>query len=72
MLIDDLHTKPQFVTNNDGKKVAVLLPIKDYKKILEELEELQDIRAYDAAKKNDDGSRILFSDYLKKRKLKNA
>ena len=28
--------KTQFVTDNNGKKTAVLLPIKDYQKILEE------------------------------------
>ncbi|MDP2386600.1 MAG: hypothetical protein Q8M29_09530 [Bacteroidota bacterium] len=40
---------------------------------MEELEEFEDIRLYDAAKKNDDGSeRVLFSDYLKKRKRKKA
>jgi hypothetical protein len=38
-----------FVTDSKGKKIAVLLPIKDYNKILEELEELEDIKAYDKA-----------------------
>ena len=38
-----------FVTDAKGKKIAVLLPIKDYKKIMEELEELEDIKAYDKA-----------------------
>jgi PHD/YefM family antitoxin component YafN of YafNO toxin-antitoxin module len=40
----------QFVTDNGGKKIAVVLSIKDYKKMLEGLEELEAIRAYDAAK----------------------
>ena len=40
-----------FVTDAKGNKIAVLLPIKDYNKILEELEDLEDIKAYDAAKK---------------------
>lgn len=46
--------KLQFITDNHGKKLAVILPIKDYKKMveeLEELEELEDIKLYDAAKK---------------------
>ena len=38
----------------------------------EELEELEDIKLYDEAKKEDTGERILFSDYLKNRKKKNA
>jgi len=38
-----------FVVHAKGKKVSVLLPIKDYQKLLEELEELEDIKAYDKA-----------------------
>ena len=39
-----------YVTDEKGRRVAVLLDIKDYQKILAELEELESIRAYDAAK----------------------
>ncbi len=43
--------KPKkFVTDRRGKKVAVDLAIEDYKKLLAEIEELDSIRAYDAAK----------------------
>lgn len=42
--------KTQFITDTSGKKVSVILPIKDYEKMLEELEELEDIKAYDRAK----------------------
>ena len=38
-----------FVVDAKGKKVSVLLPIKDYQKLLQELEELDDIKAYDKA-----------------------
>jgi len=41
----------QFVTDNEGNKMAVIIPIEKYIKIMEELEELEDIRLYDAAKK---------------------
>ncbi len=60
----------QFITDDQGKKVAVILPIEEYKKMMEELEELEDIRLYDQAKKEDDGKRLLLSDYLKKRQTK--
>jgi len=40
-----------FVVDAKGRKVSVLLPIKDYQRLLEELEELQDIKAYDKATK---------------------
>lgn len=42
--------RQQFIEDNQGKRIAVLMPIDQYNKILEELEEIDDIRAYDAAK----------------------
>jgi len=42
--------KAQYVTDTQWKKVSVVLPIRSYKKILAELEELEDLRAYDRAK----------------------
>jgi PHD/YefM family antitoxin component YafN of YafNO toxin-antitoxin module len=46
-----MHTlKERFLVNEKGDQVAVLLDINDYHKLLEELEELESIRAYDAAK----------------------
>ena len=62
---------PQFITDTAGKKLVVL-PLIEYDSMIEELEELEDIRLYDKAKKEDTGERISFSDYLKNRKAKNA
>ena len=42
--------RTQYITDTTGKKLSVILPIKDYEKILDELEELEDIKAYDRAK----------------------
>ena len=42
--------RPQFITDRTGKKISVVLPIKEYKNMMEELEELEDIRHYDEAK----------------------
>ena len=42
--------KSKYVVDDKGKAVSVLLDIKAYRKILAELEELEAIRAYDAAK----------------------
>ena len=67
-----LTLHPLYITDNSGKKISVVLPVKEFKTIMEELEDLEDIRLYDEAKKEDDGKRILFSDYLKKRKSKNG
>lgn len=42
----------QYITDDHGKKLAIILPIKDYRKMLEDIEELEDIRLYDKAKKS--------------------
>jgi len=39
-----------FITDEKGKKISAVLPIKLYQQWLDELEELEDIRAYDKAK----------------------
>ncbi len=58
---------PQFVTDNSGKKVSVIIPLKDYERMLEQLEDLQDVRMYDAVKERNEES-IPFDEYLKQRK----
>ena len=42
--------KTQFLTDNRGKKLGVLLPMKEYIRMIEELEELEDIKLYDEVK----------------------
>lgn len=61
--------KTQYVTDDDGNRTAVILPIKQYEKMLEDIEELEDIRLYDEVKARKEAS-IPFSDYLKQRKPK--
>jgi hypothetical protein len=63
---------PKYIKDSNGQKTLVVLPVKEFDTIIEELEELEDIKLYDEAKKDDSGERILFSDYLKNRKKKNA
>jgi PHD/YefM family antitoxin component YafN of YafNO toxin-antitoxin module len=65
----DIH--PQFLTDTAGQKLVVL-SLREFDSIMEELEDLEDIRLFDQAKKDDDGSRILFSDYLKTRESGNG
>ncbi|HZT60325.1 MAG TPA: hypothetical protein VFA21_17100 [Pyrinomonadaceae bacterium] len=35
-----LKATAQYVTNNDGERVAVVVPIKDFEELLEDLEDL--------------------------------
>ncbi|MEM1203967.1 MAG: hypothetical protein AAGN66_12130 [Acidobacteriota bacterium] len=39
-----------YVTNAEGERTAVIVPLEEWRSILEALEELADIRAYDEAK----------------------
>lgn len=39
--------KTQFITNEKGERIAVILPIEEYKKLLEKLEDIEDIKLYD-------------------------
>ena len=59
----------QFITDANGKKVSVILSIKDYQKMVEKLEDLDDIRLFNEAKA-EGGESIPFDDYLKTRKRK--
>jgi hypothetical protein len=44
----------EYVVDENGERVSVLLDWADYRRLLEELEELEAIRAYDAAKASGD------------------
>lgn len=46
--------RQQFIEDNQGKRIAVLMPIDQYNKMMEQLEEIDDIRTYDAAKADKD------------------
>ena len=50
------NVNPQFITDNVGRKISVVLPLKDFKAIMDELEELEDIRLYDEAHKSHEPS----------------
>jgi PHD/YefM family antitoxin component YafN of YafNO toxin-antitoxin module len=40
----------RFLTNEKGERLAVVIEIAEYEKLMEELEDLHDVRAYDEAK----------------------
>ena len=45
-----INVHPQYVVDATQTRTAVLIPAAEWEQILEALEELDDIRAYDAAK----------------------
>ena len=44
----------KYLVDKNGEQIAVVLDLADYKKLLEELEELDALRAYDKAKASED------------------
>ena len=39
----------RYIVDENGKRVSVILPVEEYERLLEELEELEDVRAFDDA-----------------------
>lgn len=67
-----LTDSPTFITDKKGKRISVILPIEEYERILEELDDQEDIRLYDEAKKEDDGERISLDEAFSKRQKKSG
>jgi hypothetical protein len=45
-----MATPKRFVTDENGVRVAVVLDIKEYEELLEDLQDLQAVREYDEAR----------------------
>ena len=55
-LPNNISIHPQFITDDSGNKISVVISVLEFKNIIEELEELEDIRLYDDAKKSNEPS----------------
>lgn len=74
MFIQKRLMQKQFITDKKGNKLAIILSMKEYTKMVEELEELNDIKLYDSAKKQPQdfiAAEDAFTMIEKNRKLKN-
>ncbi len=69
MIKNQIH--PQFITDTAGEKLVILTQ-QEFDALIDELEVQEDIALYEEAKKDDNGKRILFSEYLKNRKENNG
>lgn len=45
---------PQYITDTEGNKLSVVLPMDEFEQIMEELEDNEDERLYELAKDDDD------------------
>jgi hypothetical protein len=48
------NIKERYLVDDNGNRIGVVLNMKDYHRLLQELEELESVRAYDAAKASGD------------------
>ncbi|GAB2593208.1 hypothetical protein [Spirosoma areae] len=61
---------PQYITDEQGKRVSVVLPIQQWQQVLDELKELDDIRLYDEVKARKESTTSL-AEYRQKRQRAN-
>ena len=57
----------KYIVDEKGKKTAIVLPFTEWRKILDILEEYEDIRAYDKAKTRPSDP-VIFENAIKKLK----
>ena len=60
---------PQFLVDDLGNKTSVLLSISDYEALLEEIDDVEDVRLFDQAIGEQNGESISLDEYMKKRGL---
>lgn len=58
--METLSINPQFVTDGTGQKIGVFLTIVDFEKLIEELEDFEDIKVFEEAEKRKDKEFISF------------
>ena len=56
---------PQYIKDTKGEKSLVVLTTKEFDAIMEELEDMDDVRLYDEAKKNDTHERMPIEEAFK-------
>ena len=54
MVITMLELQETYLTDAEGNRVGVILGIEEYQRLLDALEELEAVRAFDEAKASDD------------------
>ena len=50
----EMKEPTQFLTNEKGERIAVVIGIEEYEKLIEAVEDAEDVRAYDEVKASDE------------------
>ena len=61
--------KPQYITDENGKKISVILPVSEYERLIRELEDVDDVKLYDEVKNLQEPS-TSFDEYVNQRRSK--
>ena len=51
-----LTINPLYITDKKGNRISVVIPVTEFETIMEELDELDDIKLYDEAKSDNEPS----------------
>lgn len=63
--------QPQYITDEQGQRVSVILSIQQWQQVLDELDELDDIKLYDEVKSRNEPT-ISLAEYRKKQQRANG
>ena len=50
---------PQYITDKEGNKISVVLPIREFEMLLKELDDIEDVKSYDDAQASNEDSILL-------------
>ncbi len=50
----EMKEPTQFLTNEKGERIAVVIGIEEYERLIEAVEDAEDVRAYDEVKASDE------------------
>lgn len=56
----------RYITDENGEKISVILPISEYERLIEYLEDIEDVKLFDEAKA-DNAPSMLLDDYVRGR-----
>ena len=63
--------QPHYITDEEGNRVSVVVPIQQWQQLLDDLDELDDIRQYDEVKARNEPT-VSVADYRRKRQQTNG
>lgn len=51
-----LTINPKYITDQKGKRISVVISVKEFEALVEKIEELEDVKLYDQVKNSEESS----------------